>query len=123
MDIKYIDKVDRNGKLLKDGDIIAEGTVGELIWDGKAVVTKRPLGILHVKKQPAPKLIMCPDEHTFYNVEQLRCGEVQLQDDVPDFLFVNAVNGKVPLYLSAWDGEFLVWDNIEMIGSIEDDFV
>lgn len=119
---EYIDKKDRNGKPLKDGDIIAEGLIGEIIWDGQAVITKRPLGILRVAKYPHARVIESPDEHLFYNLEPLRCGEVQLQESATESMKNNAENKKIALYLSSWDGEFYGWDNIECIGSIEDDF-
>lgn len=38
---ELISRKDINGVQLKEGDIVAEGKVGEEIWEGKAIIKTR----------------------------------------------------------------------------------
>ena len=112
---------DIHGTKLKDGDIIAEGTVGKVIWNGRAKIMKRPLGIFIVYDKPEVNMRDFPDEKNFRNVIKMREGEVEFIDDE----FSDAMtDGKktAPLHLTVWDGQFYGWEDIEIIGNIHDDF-
>lgn len=116
-----IARVDRNGTPLTDGDIVAECTLGEVIWNGEAKVVQRPLGIVTVYHKPLLKCATMPEETDFYNVQEIRPGRVELDDNAREFLRKNAdKHGFMGLHLSRYDGKFYAWDNIEIVGSVYD---
>jgi len=88
---------DKNGKDIYEGDIIQECEIGDVIWDGDAVVTKCPIGVV-IYNAPC------------FNVEQKVIGEAK---------FVKEEGGS-QLNLSAYDG-FYEWhmiDSYKVIGNI-----
>lgn len=91
--------LDVNGIRLKSGDIVAEGKVGVSIWDGTAVVLRRPLGVVEIGE-------------TRDNLIPIRTGSVLYTDDED--------GGRIQkLYLSRHDGWFTAWDNVEKVGSVD----
>ena len=116
-----IPRTDVNGKILQDGDIVAEGKIDELIWDGEAIIIQRPLGIVTISKNPKSKVLSTPEETDFYNVIQIRPGVAKLTNSARDFLKANADEiNTIYLHLSRYDGKFYNWENIEVIGSVYD---
>ena len=123
-----ISRKDRNGNQLFEGDIVAETIVGETIWDGKAIVRLRPLGIvvtcgsrdLKIKISP----MFTPREADKYNIVQIRKGIIELTDKAEDWMidFEHEGHKYSDLHMSCYDGAFYGWDSIERIGSIYDDF-
>ena len=120
-DIKMneIARKDIHGTPLEEGDIIAEGKLNELIWEGQAKIIQRPLGVINVYKNAVTKGLTMPEETDFYNVTQIRHGLVELTDSAQDFLKANANKfGIMKLHLSRYDGKFYGWENIEKISSV-----
>ena len=107
----------KNGIQLKEGDIIAESEIGKSIWDGQAIITSRPLGIVVVYHHPQLKEDIEPEETDSYNIKEIRCGTVKFTDKAKEWM-KERLNGN--LYLSKYDGKFYAWDNIEVIGNIYD---
>lgn len=120
---EIINRKDINGIQLMEGDIVAECKKMQSIWDGRAIVVERPIGVVRVYKNPKFRSFdNSPEETDAYNIFQIRTGLVRItskaQDWVRDRL---AHDGKyVDLHLSTYDGRFYNWDNIEKIGSIYD---
>jgi len=95
---------DKNGKDIYDRDIIAEGSIGEIIWDGKAEVIKQPLA----------KVVW---GRYGWDAEDICNGEVKVLSD--NLFPPNVKTGDLyPLYKSDYDGVFLWPDNVEVIGNI-----
>lgn len=112
---------DINGKIIVPGDIVAEGIVGELIWDGMAKLIERPIGIVIGSKDPRLTQFSDPEESNFYNVQEIRAGIVQLMPNAKEFLKKNAdSSGAMHIYLSRYDGVFYNWNKVEIISSIYD---
>jgi hypothetical protein len=113
---------DRNDKRLNEGDIVAEGILGETIWDGKAIVEERPLGIVRIYHHPKVSSSLPPEETDCYNIEPLRVGKVRLTSLADQWMINNLAEGTwySELNISRYDGCFYAWDNIEVIGSIYD---
>ena len=116
-------RYDISGKQLKDGDIVAQCEVGREIWDNKAVIVSRPLGIIKVSKDPHTG-IHYAEEDCCYKVVHLREGKVKLTDKADDWMKHNLADkdGYGPLYLSLYDGDFFGWNDIEVIGNIYEDY-
>lgn len=117
---ELISRKDINGVQLKEGDIIAEGKVGEEIWEGKAIIKTRPLGVVITYREPDLSTQYSPSENNMYNVQRLRKGEVEYTDKADNFL---TKGGKIKsgiINISTYDGDFYAWDDIEKIGSIYD---
>lgn len=96
---------DINGKVIKVGDVIAESTVGKIIWNGLGKITIRPYGIVfHGRRK--------------LNVMQLMKGKVLLLRD-------DKVFGKegdlTDINLSRYDGQYEWPNEIEIIGHINCD--
>lgn len=119
---ELINRKDRNGIQLREGDIVAECSVGDVIWDGKGVITSRPLGVVIVYPSVKDTAMCHPEETDRYNVAQYRCGLVELTELADDWLPTIDVHGHkfTELHLSKYDGNFYAWDNIERIGSVYD---
>ena len=119
--IKELARKDRNGILLKEGDIVAEGKVGDVVWDGKGVIEKRPLGVVKVYLNVNPSSSLPPEETDCYNVSHLRAGIVKLTDKADPWMESHlGKDGLSDVYMSCYDGRFYAWDDIEIIGSIYD---
>lgn len=126
MDKITIPETYKDGTPVMEGDIIAEGNINDIIWEGKAIVTRRPLGIVVTKQRK--KLSMhntILDKAEFYNVEEIRVGKAEFINE--DEEWFNKMIKDVPeeqryqdLHLSTWDGGFYGWNDIEKIGSIYD---
>lgn len=116
----------KDGTPVMEGDIVAEGHVNDIIWDGKAIITRRPLGVVVVT--PRKKLTLANtilDKTEFYNVQQIRVGKAEFTDECEEWF--GEMIKDIPeeqryqdLHLSTWDGGFYAWDNIEKVGSIYD---
>ena len=115
---EFINRHDRNGIQLREGDIIAECTKGDVIWEGKGIIKERPLGVVVTYPDMKAKPIYPPEETDKYNITQIRCGVVELTDKSSDWM--NDGSGTCKLHLSRYDGGFYAWDNIERIGSVYD---
>lgn len=115
-----IERYDKNGIRLKEGDIIAECTIGESIWEDKGVILSRPLGIVQVYHNVNTTASLNPDENDSYNIIPIRKGSVQLTDKADKWMVNNLGNDEriSELNISRYDGDFYAWDNIEVIGSI-----
>ena len=113
---------DKNGIILKDGDIVAECSVGDIIWDGCGIIEERPLGIVTVFKKHSGSKLLPPEETDCYNITQIRTGKVKLTDKAEDWMKKNLANGTgySELHLSRYDGKFYAWDDVEIIGNIKD---
>lgn len=116
-----INRKDKHGTILCEGDIVAECTLGESIWEDQGTIIKRPLGVVILYPKPINTALIPPEETDFYNISGLRCGLVKLNDTAKEHLKHSVNNaGYMPLYVSTYDGKFYAWDNIEKIGSIYD---
>ena len=118
---ELIKRKDKNGVQLREGDIVAESSIGAVIWGGKGVIRSRPLGIVvvHFKAEVFPDIE--PEEADMYDVVQCRKGIVELTEKADDWMTVSEKGSNVlELNLSAWDSKFYGWDNVERIGSIYD---
>ena len=103
--MKYVDK---NGRKIVVGDIIAQCLVGDIIWEGDGIITSRPFGIV----------IRCGKK---LDVIQLRTGSVRLKVGCK---MAEGYGEYSPISLDSYDGEFQ-WEkakNIEVIGDINDDW-
>lgn len=114
---ELISRKDINGVQLKEGDIIAEGKVGEEIWSGQAIIKSRPLGVVVVYNHPQFIKHFEPNETNLYNIKSLRGGVVEFTDKALPYFDISKTG---PLYISSYDGKFTAWDDIEKIGSIYD---
>lgn len=114
--------VDIKGNTLKDGDIIAEGKIGDKIWNDKAEITRRAIGIFTVYNNPNPNSCYTPERTDFYNIHQIRTGIAHILDKDMSSTFFNNEKDEIELYLTTYDGKFYGWDDIEIIGNIYDDF-
>lgn len=121
MSKELTNRKDIHGNYLKEGDIIAEGILGEEIWDGDGILISRPLGIVRVYNSQKSTAMIHPEETDCYNIEQIRVGIVQMTDKVEEWaknkLFSN---GFCDIHISRYDGRFYGWDKVEIIGSIYD---
>ena len=116
-----IPRVDIHGNELKDRDIVAEGKVGDIIWNGQAKIIQRPLGLVVAYDNPNLRNLTEPEETDFYNLIEIRVGSVELTDDASEHLRKNANRfGFLPIHLSRYDGRFYNWDNIEVVGNVND---
>ena len=115
---------DIHGSELQEGDIIAAGKVGELIWEGKATLLSRPIGIVYIPEYHPPynKDYCFVEETDCYNVMQIRPGEVAITKDADKYIKNNLCNGtgKCFIHLDIYDGCFYGWNTVEKIGSIYD---
>lgn len=115
---------DINGKELQVGDIIAECQIGQKIWNDGAVIVKRPLGVVASVPQKMTSSWR-PEETDFYNIVQIREGLVVLTDNADEFLKLYAEESEydmptMKLCISRYDGNFYAWDNIEIVGTVND---
>lgn len=107
---------------MKDGDIVAECAIGDIIWNGKGIVKERPLGLVKVFKTSICSSLIEPEETDCYNVVQIREGRVKLTDEADSWM-KNSLSDNdkyVSLHISRYDGSFYAWDNIERVGSVYD---
>ena len=115
---------DIHGVQLQEGDIIATGTIGKSIWEGKATVISRPIGIVYLPKlHPLyHEKYMTTEENDCYNVKEIRPGEVAITKDADLWMKQNLCGGtgRCFVHLDTYDGNFYGWDSIEKIGSIYD---
>ena len=114
---EFISRKDIHGVTLQEGDIVAEGIVGEKIWDGKAILIKRPIGYVTVYHPQRHTGAICPEETDCYNITPLLPGRVSLTD-IADPWMKKRLDSSI--HLSRYDGRFYAWDNIEIIGSLYD---
>ena len=115
---------DINGKELQVGDIVAECKIGQKIWNDGAVIVKRPLGVV-VSVPIKMTSIQQPEETDFYNIQPIRKGLVVLTDNADEFLQLYAKENEydmptMELNISRYDGNFYAWDDIEIIGTVND---
>lgn len=120
---KLIDRFDKHGNQLYEGDIIRQCDVGDIIWDGDGVIVDCPLGVVVTYPIDVNAVYDDPEVTDRYNVIRFKTGMVKLKDDLErTFLRYYEKDGVwyCPLYLSTYDGKFYGWDKIEKIGSIYD---
>lgn len=112
---------DKNGVTLCAGDIIAEGTLGEDIWEGAGKIIRRPLGIVWAENTLTKKRF---DEDRLYGVFEIATGSVLIDKDIPEHhpLYPTYSKGQkiFPFHLSNEYNEYLSWDDCELIGSVLD---
>lgn len=119
---ELIKRKDKNGVQLREGDIVAESSIGTVIWEGKGVVKSRPLGVVVVYTSVADSASLNPEETDRYNIVQFRRGLVELTEKAEDWLTMFEDNGRkyTELHISKYDGDFYAWNNIERVGSVYD---
>lgn len=119
---ELINREDKNGIRLKEGDIIAESNIGKTIWNGQGIVVSRPLGKVVVYDNALARIEGQPEESDCYNIIQIRKGSVKLTNQADDWMLdrLGDSNGYSELNVSTYDGIFTAWDNIEKIGSVYD---
>lgn len=123
-----IPRKDINGISLMDGDIVAECSVGDVIWGGEGTIVKRPLGIVVVSHRPESSEHFVAEENDYYNVMQIRTGAVEINENSKAWMknrsMIDKETGKmyIDLHISRYDGAFYAWDNIEKIYNV-DEFV
>lgn len=116
---KYIPEYDRNGVHLKEGDIVANCKVGDLIWDGDAQVIKRPLGVITIL-QPMPDQLGV-EVADCYNILPIRAGIVKiLNKERLKHLQPFTDDDCCTLYMSKIEADYYNWGNIEVIGTVND---
>lgn len=116
---KYIPEYDRNGVHLKEGDIVANCKVGDLIWDGNAQVIKRPLGVITIS-QPMPDQLGV-EVADCYNILPIRAGIVKiLNKERLKHLQPFTDDDCCTLYMSKIEADYYNWGNIEVIGTVND---
>jgi hypothetical protein len=116
---KYIPEYDRNGVHLKEGDIVADCKVGDLIWDGSAQVIKRPLGVITLL-QPMPDQLGV-EVADCYNILPIRAGIVKiLNKEHLKHLQPFTDDDCCTLYMSKIEADYYNWGNIEVIGTVND---
>lgn len=117
--LRLINRKDIHGVQLREGDIVAETTIGKEIWGGKGIVLTRPLGLV-VCYSSTPSKMLPPEETDCYNITQIRKGSVQLTDKADDWM-IDHMAGKdriSELNISRYDGDFYAWSDIEIIGNV-----
>lgn len=114
-----VKRYDKNGIQLKEGDIVAECNVGDIIWEGQGQIETRPLGVVKVY-YPELKSMLPPEEGDFYNIIPLRAGKVKILKRDGNLKYLNISDDYTDIYLSRYDGDFYAWNNIEIVGSIYD---
>lgn len=121
MSKELTNRKDIHGNYLKEGDIIAEGILGEEIWDGGGILISRPLGIVRIYNNQRSTAMVPPEETDCYNIEQIRIGKVQMTDKAEEWARKKLFsNGFSDIHISRYDGKFYGWDKVEIIGSIYD---
>ena len=116
-----IGKADVYGKILKEGDIVAEGVLNSEIWNGWGILISRPLGIVRIYK-PTNTACLEPEETDCYNVVHLRTGTVAMTSNAPSWAQKSLFSSQqtCDIYISSYDGRFTAWNNIEVVGNIYD---
>lgn len=113
---ELIPHYDVTGIQLREGDIVAEGKIGESIWDGQAIIKERALGVVVVHGTLAES-----NEPSYYNVCILRSGIAELTETANDLLVNEADSQKmIEFSLTHYDHIFQAWDDVEKIGSTYD---
>lgn len=102
---QYIGISDKYKQDIFEDDIIEEGLIGEIIWDGNGIIELLPNGLV----------IMSP-LHT--NLKQLSTGLVKLiGEGVDSVLDRIATPGYSELNLNCYDGLFWWCEDIKIIGN------
>lgn len=127
MNLKTIPESYKNGDPVMEGDIVAEGHIGELIWQDKGVIVRRPLGVVII--QPRKQLTIgntVLDKSEFYNLREIRSGEAKFIEANQEEWFKEMMKNTdedqrvQQFHLSTIDGGFYAWDDVEKVGSIYD---
>lgn len=112
---------DKNRVPLHTGDIVAEGILGEDIWEGAGKIIRRPLGIIWAKNTLTKKNF---DEDKLYGVFEIATGSVLINKNIPEYhpLYPSYSKGQqvFPLHLSNDYNQYLSWNDCELIGSVLD---
>lgn len=122
---ELIPKYDIHGVQLHEGDIVAEGKLGESIWDGQGIIRERPLGVVIYKRHSNLKngsldnIDTLRNGTSWYNVYELRNGVAELTDSAKGPLMTTYTSQKmIEFTISHHDHIFQAWDDIEIIGTI-----
>ena len=100
---------DITGKIIYENDIIAEGALNKIIWDGAAIVSKRPIGRVVILSDQELDEYPIEDLH----IELLETGVARLTGDAPEhFWNFSSEEGDVDLYLNTYDGLYQFQDDI-----------
>lgn len=100
--MRVTDLYDVNGHVIKEGDLIATGTVGEVIWDGTAVVKKRPVGRVVILSTETKNVYSQND----INIVQVEYGLAHFIDNTNSLRKLADKDGNMKLYLNTYDGIF-----------------
>ena len=113
---ELIPQYDVTGIQLREGDIVAEGKIGETIWDGQAIIKERALGVVVVHGTLSES-----NEPSYYNICMLRNGIAKLTESAEEPLVDKADSKKmIEFSLTQYDYIFHGWDDIQKIGSVYD---
>lgn len=117
---RFIPEYDRNGVHIKEGDIVANCKVGDLIWDGSAQVIKRPLGVITIS-QPMPDQLGV-EVADCYNILPIRTGIVKIlnKERLKHLQPFMDDNDCCTFYMSKIGCDYYNWGNTEVIGTVSD---
>lgn len=101
---RALNVTDCEGYSLNEGDVVAEGKTGDLIWDGQAKISVPVLAHI-VVNDGGPFTEMCDIADA--NLVQLESGEAILTENAaPELWNMAGPNGEVVLYLNTYDGQY-----------------
>lgn len=107
MKLDKIVRYDRNGIKISNGDVIAEGKKGDMIWDGQAIIVFRPLAIVKVK-----------EDHC--DIIPFRSGIAKLTEKADDVLknSVIEIDSCIVKYEFSELSDKKFWGNVEVLSNI-----
>ena len=115
---------DKNSVSLYNGDIIAEGTLGEDIWDGAAKIIRRPLGIIWCSNTLTKNRF---DEDRLFGVIEILAGTVLINKDkiaerhYPISDIYNKDGQQLfTIHMSNEYNQYMSWDDCELVGNVFD---
>lgn len=89
---------DKNGKQYQKGDLFIESHSGDAIWDGRGKVKEPSIG--------------------YFTDEEIFDGGWLVCTFKPGVAICEG--GRVPLYISAWDGEYIgKWEKTIIVGHLD----
>ena len=108
---------DKNGIVISVGDIIAEGYIGETIWNGTGTIISRPLGIVYETNSATRKRY---DEDRFFGVFEIVAGTATIKEGLTDKDPISHFISKSTqvFHLSNEYNEYMGWKDCEVIGTV-----